>query len=349
MIGPHIANKAEMTSTDAGSSADRTPFSTLTPDALLNALEAIGVDVDGRLMALNSYENRVYQIGLASGGFSIVKVYRPGRWTAAAIGEEHRLLAELVEAEIPVVAPLLVGEQTLNERDGFRIAVFPRQGGRAPEFDDLVTLRRMGHLLGRVHSVGARSSFAHRPTLDIETFGYRPRAVLQQGGFLPPELERAYFGTLDLALEGVARCFERAGDVTKLRLHGDCHAGNVLWTDDGPCLVDFDDSRMGPAVQDVWMLFSGDDARRREQCRAFLAGYRQFRNFDRREWHLFEALRTLRLIHYAAWVAERWNDPAFPAAFPWFETPRYWQDRVLELKEQIALMAEEPPFLDLDD
>ena len=320
------------------------PFSALTPDALLNALEAIGVDVDGRLMALNSYENRVYQVGLAGGGFSIAKVYRPGRWSSSAISEEHRFLDELVEAEISVVPPQSIGGQTLNEQNGFRIAVFPRQGGRAPEFDDLPTLRRMGHLLGRLHMVGARKSFIERPALDIDSFGHRPLNALREGHWLPPELESAYFGTAERALAGVAGCFARAGSVATLRLHGDCHAGNVLWTDDGPCLVDFDDSRMGPAVQDVWMLFSGDAERQVEQCRAFLEGYQYFRPFDCREWHLVEALRTLRLIHYSAWLAERWSDPAFPAAFPWFETPRYWQERVLELKEQIALMEEEPPY-----
>lgn len=329
-------------------SDDGQPFSALTPDALLNALEAIGVDVDGRLMALNSYENRVYQVGLASGGFCVAKIYRPGRWSAAAIAEEHGFLDELVEAEIPVVPPQRIGGRTLNVQDGFRIAVFPRQGGRAPEFDDLATLRRMGHLLGRLHLVGARAAYAERPTLDLDSFGQRPLQLLRDGRWLPPELEAAYFSTAELALARVADCFRRAGKVATLRLHGDCHAGNVLWSDDGPCLVDFDDSRMGPAVQDVWMLFSGDTTRQSEQCRAFLDGYQTFRPFPRAEWHLVEALRTLRLIHYSAWLAERWTDPAFPAAFPWFETPRYWQDRVLELKEQIALMDEEPPYLALD-
>lgn len=323
------------------------PFSALTPDALLNALEAIGVDVDGRLMALNSYENRVYQVGLASGGFCVAKIYRPGRWSLEAIGEEHRFLDELSEAEIPVVRPQRIGGNTINLRDGFRIAVFPRQGGRAPEFDDLATLRRMGLLLGRLHLIGGRAKYRARPALDLDSFGTRPLRLLREGRWLPPELEAAYFSTAEMALTRVADCFSRAGAFAALRLHGDCHAGNVLWTDDGPCLVDFDDSRMGPAVQDVWMLFSGGAERQAEQCRAFLEGYQTFRSFPRAEWHLVEALRTLRLIHYSAWLAERWIDPAFPAAFPWFETPRYWQDRVLELKEQIALMDEEPPFLSL--
>ena len=259
-------------------------------------------------------------------------------------GEEHRFLAELVEAEIPVVAPLNMVSGTLNEQNGFHIAVFPRRGGRAPEFDDLPTLRRMGHLLGRLHGVGAREKFVARPTLDIESFGHQPLKLLRAEQWLPPELESAYFGTAEQALQCVAECFARAGQLAVLRLHGDCHAGNVLWTDEGPCLVDFDDSRMGPAVQDVWMLFSGEAERQGEQARAFLEGYQTFRPFPRAEWHLVEALRTLRLIHYSAWLAERWSDPAFKVAFPWFETPRYWQERVLELKEQIALMNEAPLY-----
>ena len=323
------------------------PFSALTPDTLLNALEAIGIDVDGRLMALNSYENRVYQVGLSSGGFCIAKIYRPGRWSDDAIGEEHGFLSELAEAEIPVVVPQTIGGRTLNLRDGFRIAVFPRQGGRAPEFDNLDTIRRMGYLLGRLHLVGSRKAYMARPAIDITSFGTRPLTLLRDGRWLPPELESAYFSTAEVALSRVAACFTRAGTPLVLRLHGDCHAGNVLWSDDGPCLVDFDDSRMGPAVQDVWMLLSGNADRQLEQCRAFLEGYSTFRTFPSAEWHLVEALRTLRLIHYSAWLAERWNDPAFPAAFPWFQTPRYWQDRVLELKEQIALMDEEPLYVSL--
>ena len=337
-----------MISANSIGAADPQPFSALTPDALLNALEAIGVEVDGRLMALNSYENRVYQVGLLSGGFCVAKIYRPGRWSVAAIAEEHAFLNELIEAEIPVVRPVCIGGQTLNVHDGFRIAIYPRQGGRAPEFDNLATLRRMGRLLGRLHLVGAQEKYLERPALDLDSFGYRPLKFLRDGGWLPPDLESAYFSTAQLALDQVAYCFARAGKTPILRLHGDCHAGNVLWTDDGPFLVDFDDSRMGPAVQDVWMLFSGDSERQGEQCRAFLDGYQTFRPFPRAEWYLVEALRTLRLIHYSAWLAERWTDPAFPLAFPWFETPRYWQDRVLELKEQVALMGEEPLYFSLE-
>jgi Ser/Thr protein kinase RdoA (MazF antagonist) len=299
-------------------------------------------------MALGSYENRVYQVGLddAEGRrWVVVKAYRPGRWSDAAIGEEHDFVAELAEVEIPVVAPLSIGGATLHRHAGFRFAVYPRQGGRAPEFDDLETLRRMGRLMARLHAVGARRPFGARPELGIEDFGRRSLALLEREGCVAEELRAAYFSVAGQALAGVERAFARAGTVRTLRLHGDCHAGNVLWTDEGPHFVDFDDARQGPAVQDIWMLFSGDPDRQRRQADAFLEGYGAFRDFDPAEWHLVEALRTLRLIHHAAWIAGRWADPAFPAAFSWFGTPRYWQDRILELREQIALLDETPLWL----
>ncbi|MDK9724834.1 MAG: serine/threonine protein kinase [Sterolibacteriaceae bacterium MAG5] len=318
------------------------PYAGLTPDRVLDAVESVGLPCDGRLLALNSFENRVYQLGLADGRQVIAKFYRPGRWSDAAILEEHEFTRELAAREIPVVAPLVIGGLTLHAHGGHRFAVFPRQGGRAPEFDRADTLEWMGRFLGRIHAVGALQDFAVRPSLDIETFGVEPRDFVLDGGFVPPELEETWLGVVDQALEGVERSFDRAGDVAILRLHGDCHQGNVLWTDDGPHFVDFDDSRSGPAVQDLWMLLSGDETERGVQLGNILRGYEQFAEFDDRELYLVEALRTLRLIHYSAWIARRWNDPAFPAAFPWFDTPRYWQDRILELREQIPLMDESP-------
>jgi len=319
-----------------------TPFASLTPDTLLGALEGVGLRPDGRLLALNSFENRVYQVFMDEGAPLVVKFYRAGRWTDAAIGEEHAFVRELVEREIPVVAPLVIDGRTLHCHADLRFAVFPRQGGRAPEFDRLETLEWMGRFIGRIHAIGALKPFAARPTLDIHTFGEEPRDFLRAGDFLPPELADVYFGVVDQALDGVRRCFDRAGKVATLRLHGDCHAGNVLWTDAGPHFVDFDDARMGPAVQDLWMLLSGERGEQVRQFAEVLAGYEDFCDFDTRELHLVEALRTLRLIHYAGWLARRWDDPAFPAAFPWFNTQRYWQDRILELREQIALMDEPP-------
>jgi Ser/Thr protein kinase RdoA (MazF antagonist) len=317
-------------------------FSTLTPDCVLNALESVGLRSDGRLLALNSYENRVYQVGMEEGAPLVAKFYRPARWTDDAILEEHAFVQELAEREIPVVPALAPEGRTLHYFGGFRFTVFPRHGGRAPELEDRDTLEWMGRFLGRIHAIGALRNFQHRPTLDIASFGEQPRDYLLAHDFIPADLDAAYRSVAEQALDGVRHCFDRAGEVNSLRLHGDCHAGNVLWTDDGPHFVDFDDSRMGPAVQDLWMLLSGERADMVRQMADVLAGYEDFCDFDERELHLIEALRTLRLIHYSAWLAQRWDDPAFKQAFPWFNTQRYWQDRILELREQVALMQEPP-------
>jgi Ser/Thr protein kinase RdoA (MazF antagonist) len=323
------------------------PYSGLTPDVVLDALASVSLPGDGRLLGLNSYENRVYQVWLETPGESqaasvVAKFYRPGRWADAQILEEHVFACELAEREIPVVAPLSIGGKTLHEFGGFRLAVYPRHGGRTPELEDRDTLEWMGRFIGRIHALGATKAFAERPALDIESFGYEPRDWLLAHDFIPADLLDAWTSAADLALVGVAHCYKRAGGVSRLRLHGDCHAGNVLWTEKGPHFVDFDDCRTGPAIQDLWMLLSGDRPSMTRQLVDVLAGYEDFHEFDPRELHLLEALRTLRLIHYSAWIARRWDDPAFPAAFPWFNTQRYWQDRILELKEQISLMDEAP-------
>jgi Ser/Thr protein kinase RdoA (MazF antagonist) len=323
------------------------PFAGLTPDVVLDALASVGLHGDGRLLALNSYENRVYQVATADGPPYVAKFYRPGRWTDAQIREEHGLVRELAAEEIPAVEPLAFpASGTLPTFAGFRFAVYPNCGGRAPELEDRATRERLGRFIGRIHAVGARTPFAHRPVLDVASFGDEPRDWLLAHGLIPPDLDAAYRSVTDMALAGVRQCFARAGDVRGLRLHGDCHAGNVLWLPEGPLagphFVDFDDSRMGPAIQDLWMLLSGDRAEMARALADLLAGYEDFQTFDRRELHLIEALRTLRLVHYAAWLARRWDDPAFPAAFPWFNTQRYWQDRILELREQVAAMDEPP-------
>ncbi len=319
------------------------PYAHLTPDLVLAALDSVGLWTDGRLLALNSYENRVYQVGQDDGPPVIAKFYRPGRWNDAAILEEHAFTRELAAREIPVVPPLaLENGATLHAHEGYRFAVYPRRGGRMPEFDRSDTLEWMGRFIGRIHAVGAMEPFVHRPALDIASFGEESRDFLLAGGWLPADLQPAWQSVMDQALELAGHCFARAGAFSRLRLHGDCHAGNVLWTDDGPHFVDFDDSRTGPAVQDLWMLLSGDRENQVRQLADILAGYEDFREFDPRELHLVEALRTLRLVHHAAWLARRWDDPAFPAAFPWFNTQHYWQERILELREQIALMQEEP-------
>lgn len=325
----------------------RMDFNDLTPDMVLDALESLGLYSDGRLLALNSYENRVYQVGIDGEAPVIVKFYRPGRWTDEAIGEEHALIAALAEEEIPAVPAIRwpLGH-TVCHHAGFRFAVFPRQGGRAPELDDPDTLEWLGRFIGRIHAVGKRSAFHHRPTLDIASFGEEPFAWLLGSGLIPKDLLASYESTVRHALDAVRRCYDRAGDVTHLRLHGDCHVGNVLWTDAGPHFVDFDDSRMGPAVQDLWMLLSGERRDMLGQLSDLLAGYEQFADFNPRELFLVEGLRTLRMIHYAAWLARRKDDPAFVSAFTWFGTQQYWQEHILQLREQLSVM-DEPPLMPL--
>lgn len=312
-------------------------YSRLTPDVVLDSVAAAGYPPDGRLLGLNSYENRVYQVWLDDGQVIVAKFYRPGRWSDAQIDEEHEFARELAEREIPVVAALA----SLRFHE-FRIAIYPRRGGRPPELDDPKTLEWIGRFIARIHSVGAARPFRHREALNVQAFGHESRRFLLAGNFVPADLLEAWKAVTEQALTAVEHCYERAGDVRSIRLHGDCHPGNILWTDQGPHFVDLDDARMGPAIQDLWMLLSGDRASMTRQLGDVLAGYRDFAELDRRELHLLEALRTLRLIHYSAWIARRWDDPAFPAAFPWFDTQRYWQDRILELREQIALMNEEP-------
>jgi len=321
-----------------------TPYANLVPEFLLNAIESVGIRCDGRLLQLNSYENRVYQVGLEDGSQLVAKFYRPGRWTDEAILEEHAFTLELQDSEVPIVPPISFNDSTLHYWEGYRFALFLKQGGRPPELESEETLEWLGRFLGRIHAIGELSNFEHRPSIDIESFGTEPRDFLVAGDWLPLELRTAWIAIADQALDGIKQAYQRAGNVSLLRLHGDCHSGNVLWTDDGPHFVDFDDSRSGPAIQDIWMLISGGEEYSRGQLNALLRGYETFREFDDRELHLIEALRTLRLIHYSAWIARRWHDPAFPAAFPWFGSVRYWQDRILELREQVGLMQEPTLF-----
>ena len=320
-----------------------TPFSALSPDIILNAMDSVDLASDGRLLALNSYENRVYQVGLEDKTQVVTKFYRPHRWSTAAILEEHAFTQALADNEIPVVPPLRFhNNQSLHQSDGFRFSVFPKQGGRVPEIEGRDILEWMGRFIGRIHAVGALQPFKDRPTLSIHSFGDEPSQYLLNSTFIPPDLLETYKSVINYALDGIRRCFDRAGLIAQLRLHGDCYPGNLLWTDDGPHFVDFDDSRMGPAIQDLWMLLSGSREEMSIQLKHLLTGYKTFYHFNTNELHLLEALRTLRLIHYSAWIAKRWDDPAFPKAFPWIDSARYWQDRIIELREQIALMNEEP-------
>jgi len=353
IIGP-VSKAAARTPYDGGMQTSTgpaaAPFGDLTPDTVLNALDSAGLVTSGSLLALNSYENRVFQAGIETPdggtGFIVAKFYRPGRWSDAQILEEHAFVAELAAAEVPAVPPLVLLGRTLSTFAGYRFTAFPRRGGRAPLLDDPEVLEWIGRFLGRLHAIGGTHPFRERPALDLASFGVEPRTFLLEHDWLPSELRDVYAGVSRQALDEIARAHERAGDVSSIRLHGDVHEGNVLWydglTDRGPHFVDFDDARMGPAVQDLWMMLGADRAEQTQRLADLLAGYEDFCEFDRRELHLVEALRTLRLIHYAAWIARRWTDPAFPAAFPWFNTQRYWEERILELREQVAAMQEEP-------
>ncbi len=327
------------------------PYDTLTPDTVLDALAGVGLFGDGRLLALSSYENRVYQVHLEDAfegvGIVVAKFYRPGRWSDAQILEEHAFAAELQQAEVPLVAPLAPQGSTLHRHAGFAFSVSPRRGGRQPELDDAEVLEWIGRYLARLHTVGARHPFSVRPALDAATFGEEPRDWLLAHDAIPLEVQGAWTRRCDEALQRIRTALDeaKAAGVRRQRLHGDCHPGNILWTPDaGPHFVDLDDARMGPAVQDLWMLLSGDRAQRQRQLGALLDGYEQLHDFDRAELALIEPLRTLRLIHYSAWLARRWDDPAFPQTFPWFGTPDYWRDQVVMLEDQLEQM-DEPPLV----
>jgi Ser/Thr protein kinase RdoA (MazF antagonist) len=323
--------------------ASEHPYARLKPDLILDAVESAGLRCDGRLLALNSFENRVYQVGIEDAQPVVAKFYRPARWSDAMIEEEHAFARELADAELPVVAPLAAEDgTTLRRFSDFRFALYPRQRGRAPELESQDTLTWMGRFIGRIHAIGALRPFAHRPLLTVESFGEEPSRYVLERGFVPADLRPAYESLVAQLLRQIRARVEQAGEVGVLRLHGDCHPGNVLWADDGPHFVDLDDARTGPAVQDLWMLLSGEREAMARQIRWVLDGYWEFHDFDLRELQLIEPLRTLRMIHYAGWLALRWDDPAFPAAFPWFNTQRYWQDHILALREQAAALDESP-------
>ncbi|MEO6032272.1 MAG: serine/threonine protein kinase [Burkholderiaceae bacterium] len=336
------------------------PYAGLSPDTVLDALDTVGLRADGRLIQLNSYENRVFQVFLEDGRVIVAKFYRPGRWSDEQILEEHAFSAELARAEIPVAAawPLALDAgsrhashaslrgTTLAQFEGpaehYRFSVTQRLAGRAPELEDAHTLEWLGRFIGRMHAVGSTASFRSRQTLDPQTFGFGPRDWLLEHDVIPPDAAPGWRQMADAALGAVRVAFESVGTPHALRLHGDCHLGNVLWAADGPHFVDLDDAVTGPSIQDLWMLISGDRASMTRQLASVVDGYEQFMDFDRRELRLIEPLRTLRIIHHSAWIARRWSDPAFPIAFPWFEGPAYWADQTTRLREQIAAMDEPP-------
>jgi Ser/Thr protein kinase RdoA (MazF antagonist) len=327
------------------------PYEHLTPDMVLDALAALGLHGDGRLTALNSYENRVYQVVLEDRVPVVVKFYRPGRWSEAEILEEHRFSTELAAAEVPAVPPLAIGGHTLHRHGGFAFSVSPYRGGRAPELDDFEVLEWIGRFIARIHAVGARAPFAARPALDLQSFGIDSRDWLIGHRMIPLDVQREWETACNAAFDMIAATALGNGaaesPLARLRLHGDMHPGNILWTptdrpEGGPHFVDLDDARTGFAVQDLWMLLSGDRAQRTGQLSGLLDGYEQFRDFDRRELALIEPLRTLRLIHYSAWLARRWEDPIFPINFPWFGSSDYWKGQIQMLEDQCEAMAEEP-------
>jgi Ser/Thr protein kinase RdoA (MazF antagonist) len=335
------------TPSNSTSSSHGHPFDALTPDAVIQAIEAEGFFCDGRIYPLNSYENRVYQVGIEDSQPLIAKFYRPQRWSKEQIQEEHDFCLELADAEFPVVAPLRNSdEQSLRQQQGFWLALYPRRGGQAPELDYGDNLEIMGRSLAQLHNVGYNQPFVHRPAITIDSYAKASSQFLLDNQFIPNELQPAYKSLIDDIIPRLENAFASV-QYESLRLHGDCHPANILWRDDAPHYVDFDDSRNGPAVQDIWMLLSGDKIQQQVQLKKILDGYRQFCPFNSAELKLIEPLRTMRLINYSAWLARRWDDPAFPHNFTWFNTVRYWSDHILTLREQQAALQE--PALQLPD
>ncbi|PSU29557.1 serine/threonine protein kinase [Photobacterium lutimaris] len=314
-------------------------FADLNPDLLLDALDSIGIRAESGLLPLNSYENRVYQFVAEDGARYVTKFYRPQRWTDEQIAEEHQFTLELAEQEIPVAAPIKINGRTLHPFQNHRLALFPSVGGRQFEVDNFDQLEWVGRFLGRIHQVGQRTAFQHRPTVGLDEYLYQPRQVLEQSAMIPDHLKHAFFSDLDTLIRELEHQWHT--DWTSIRLHGDCHPGNILWRD-GPLFVDLDDARNGPAVQDLWMLLNGDRHDQLAQLDTILEAYSEFADFDQKQLQLIEPLRGLRMVHYMAWLARRWEDPAFPHAFPWFADAKYWEGQVLAFKEQLAALNEPP-------
>ena len=317
----------------------QTPYKNLSPDKILDAVESVGLLPSGGLLAFNSYENRVYQIEMEDGTFLVGKFYRPQRWTDLAILEEHTYCEELSEAEISVVTPLRIDGHSLFHFEEFRFALFPRQGGHPPNLENEDDLEVLARTIARIHARGGVKAFAHRNTLSVETMAIQSREFLLSSGYIPDDVRSAYDSTTAHLIERIAPLF---ADVPSQRIHGDCHMGNVLWREDTPHFVDFDDCVMGPPIQDLWMLLSGDRADQTYQLSVILDAYQEFYDFDTRSLVLIEPLRTLRILHHVAWIGRRWTDPAFPLAFPLFTSARYWSEHLLSLREQMALLDEPP-------
>lgn len=319
------------------------PYNDLKPETVIDAVESLGIISDARIFPLNSYENRVYQVGVEEDVPLIAKFYRPHRWSEQAIIEEHQYSWELFDHELPVVPPIKSSDgTTLHQFAGFHFALFKRQGGHAPELDNLDSLFLIGRYVGRMHAIGSTARFEHRPTISVEEWGVASRQYLLENNFIPKDLTIAYETLTQDLLHRVNEVWNRYADLKTFRIHGDCHGGNMLWRNDLPHFVDFDDCRNGPAIQDIWLLLSGDRHQRTAQLSEIVEGYNEFYDFDPSQLSLIEPLRTLRIMNYSAWLARRWNDPAFPHHFPWFNTERYWAEHILELREQLAALDEAP-------
>ena len=325
-----------MTSIDAAE-----PFALLTPDFVMDAVESLGFLCDARIFPLNSYENRVYQVGIDEAQPIIAKFYRPARWSSEQILEEHQFSAELAARDIPVVPPIIHADTSLFFYQDYPFALYPRRAGHAPELENLDQLYSLGQYLGRLHAMGAARPFVHRPTINVATFAVASREFLLSNNNLPKTLLADYEKMSSQLIEKLDKQF---GSVkfANIRLHGDCHPGNILWRDGAPNIVDMDDARNGPAMQDLWMLLCGERHQQTQQMASMLEGYEEFHEFDRAQLRLIESLRSLRIMHYAAWLARRWRDPAFPKYFPWFGTDHYWQQHIFELREQLSRLDEPP-------
>lgn len=320
---------------------DQADYARLSPDLVLDAVESIGYLSDACILALNSYENRVYQIGIEDAEPLIAKFYRPGRWSTDQILEEHQFAFELVEQEIPVIAPIVKDGKSLFEYENYRFALYDRRGGHAPELEDLDTLYTLGQHLGRIHAIGQIKPFEYRPSISIQSFAKDSRAYILENELVPKSLLEAYSTLTDHLLEKIEAQYDES-QYRAIRLHGDCHPGNILVRYDNLHIVDLDDARNGPAIQDIWMLLNGDRAQKTSQLSSILDGYEEFCEFESQEIRLIEVFRSLRMLHYCGWLAKRWEDPAFPKAFPWFNTENYWASHILELREQLAALDEAP-------
>ncbi len=317
-------------------------YTNLTPDRILDAVESLGLYPEASLLPLNSYENRVYQLRMEDGSRLVAKFYRPERWSDLQILEEHQFCFELTELELPVVAPMIINGKSLHEHEGYRFSLFESRGGRTLEIEKLEHLKWMGRFIARIHNVGHKQSFTERLTIDVKSYGWDAIEIIKSSGYLPMELQNQYLTIANQVCQACENVFQSIKGIDTFRLHGDCHPSNVLWSDKGPHFVDFDDARNGPAIQDLWMLLSGDEEQMREQWHVILEGYEDFRDFDDKEIALIEPLRGLRMLHYCGWLSSRWQDPSFQHNFPWFTGHRYWEEQILSLKEQLAAIQQPP-------